>query len=185
MQLKNSVRLGLAALAVGASSIAIAQVFVEDPDWKEVDVPTAPSFDKDRLIPVNMPPYVTLRFGVDPATLTITSDGVIRYVMVAQNSIGNRNNNNGNSGTSNGAVSAMYEGIRCASGEFKTYARFNASGQWAPLNNPQWRPLNDNNTSRHALALARQGACDGRSARARSVPTIINALKNPPTTSVQ
>ena len=151
----------------------MAQVFVEDPDWKEVDVPAAPAFSKDRLIPVAMPPYVTLRFGVDPATLTITNDGVIRYVMVAQ------------SGDSKGAFSAMYEGIRCVSGEFKTYARFSASGQWAPVNNPQWRPLNDNNTSKHALALARQGACDGRSARARSVPTMISALKTPPAAAGQ
>ncbi len=176
--------LWLAVVALGASSVAIGQVFVEDPDWKEVDVPTPPSFDKDRLIPVTMPPYVTLRFGVDPATVTITSDGVIRYVMVAQN-----NNSGGGSGTSSAMpsamTSAMYEGIRCASGEFKTYARFNASGQWAAVNNPQWRSLYDNNTSKHALALARQGACDGRSARARSVSAIISALKSPAATSGQ
>ena len=160
------------ALALGLASNTSGQVFVEDPDWKEVDVPAAPAFNKDQLIPVTMPPYVTLRFGVDPATLTITADGVIRYVMVAQNSGG-------------GTPSAMYEGIRCASGEFKTYSRFSASGQWTPVNNPQWRPLNDNNTSRHALALARQGACDGRSARARSVSAIVSALKNPLSSNAQ
>ena len=165
--------LGVAALALGVSLNAMGQVFVEDPDWKEVDIPAPPAFNKDRLIPVAMPPYVTVRFGVDPATLTITEDGVIRYVMVAQNSSGSS------------TVSAMYEGIRCASGEFKTYARFNASGQWTAASNPQWRSLTDNNTSKHALALARQGACDGRSARARSVPTIISALKNPPASSGQ
>lgn len=173
MHARKLLCLGLATLALGVSSNVIGQVVVEDPDWKEVDVPTPPSFNKDKLIPVTMPPYVTLRFGVDPATLTITDDGVIRYVMVAQSL--------GGSGT----FSAMYEGIRCAAGEFKTYARFNASGQWAPVSNPQWRPLNDNNTSKHALALARQGACDGRSARARSVQSIVSALKNPPTTTGQ
>jgi CNP1-like family len=179
MPFKNRVLPALAAWVLGMSSMAIGQVFVEDPDWKEVDVPAAPAFDKDRLIPVTMPPYVTLRFGVDPATLTITSDGVIRYVMVAQSSVNSGGASNGS--PSNGsAMSAMYEGIRCASGEFKTYARFSAAGQWAALNNPQWRSLYDNNTSKHALALARQGACDGRSARARSVAAIISALKNPP-----
>ena len=172
MQVRKLLCLGLATLALGVSLNAIGQVFVEDPDWKEVDVPTPPSFSKDRLVFVNMPPYVTVRFGVDPATLTITDDGVIRYVMVAQSPGG-------------GTSSAMYEGIRCAAGEFKTYARFNASGQWAAVRNPQWRALTDNNTSKHALALARQGACDGRSARARSVQTIVNALKNPPATSGQ
>lgn len=173
MHARKLLCLGLATLALGVSSNVIGQVVVEDPDWKEIDVPTPPSFNRDKLIPVTMPPYVTLRFGVDPATLTITDDGVIRYVMVAQSL--------GGSGT----FSAMYEGIRCAAGEFKTYARFNASGQWASVSNPQWRPLNDNNTSKHALALARQGACDGRSARARSVQSIVSALKNPPTTTGQ
>ena len=173
MHARKLLCLGLATLAWGVSSNVIGQVIVEDPDWKEVDVPTPPSFNKDKLIPVTMPPYVTLRFGVDPATLTITDDGVIRYVMVAQSLGGS------------GSFSAMYEGIRCAAGEFKTYARFNASGQWAPVSNPLWRPLNDNNTSKHALALARQGACDGRSARARSVQSIVSALKNPPTTTGQ
>lgn len=173
MRCRKLVCLGLAALILGVSSNVIGQVFVEDPDWKEVDVPTPPSFNKDKLIFVTMPPYVTLRFGVDPATLTITHDGVIRYVMVAQSL--------GGSGT----FTAMYEGIRCAAGEFKTYARFNASGQWVSVSNPQWRALTDNNTSKHALALARQGACDGRSARARSVQSIVSALKNPPTTTGQ
>lgn len=174
MQARKLLCLGLAAWALVASPRATGQVFVEDPDWKEVDIPAPPSFNKDRLIPVAMPTYVTLRFGVDPATLTITDDGVIRYVMVAQSASG-----------SSSTVSAMYEGIRCAAGEFKTYARFNASGQWESLNNPQWRPLTDNNTSKHALALARQGACDGRSARARSVQAIIGTLKNPPVSSGQ
>lgn len=167
MQARHLLRLGLAALALGIASHTAGQVFVEDPDWRETDVPPAPSFNKDMLVPVDMPAYLSLRFGVDPATLTVTSDGVIRYVMVAQ-------------GAGTGTLSAMYEGIRCAAGEFKTYARFSASGQWAPVTNPQWRPLNDNNTSRHALALARQGACDGRSAAARSVLSIVNTLKNPP-----
>ena len=174
MQAKQLLRLGLAGLALGVASHAMGQVFVEDPDWKEIDIPSAPAFNKDKLIPVEMPSYVSLRFGVDPATLTVTGDGVVRYVMVAQGT-----------GAGNGTVSAMYEGIRCAAGEFKTYARFNASGQWAPVSNPQWRPLNDNNTSKHALALARQGACDGRSAAARTVQAIVSALKNPPKTPSQ
>lgn len=174
MQAKKLLCLGLAVWVLGVSCNAVGQGVVEDPDWKEADVPKPPSFNKDKLIPVDMPPYVTLRFGVDPATLTLTEDGVVRYVMVAQGNAG--------SGGSSSNLSAMYEGIRCSTGEFKTYARFNASGQWAALNNPPWRPLNDNNTSKHALALARQGACDGRSASARSVQAIISALKNPPRT---
>jgi hypothetical protein len=154
----------VAALVVGLQTPAAAQGIVEDPDWKELEVPPPPSFDKDNLVKLDMPPYVTLKFGIDPATLAITSDGVVRYVVVTTNSTG--------------SVGAMYEGIRCASGEFKTYARFSSAGQWSALKDPKWRPLNDNNTSRHALALARNGACDSRAVTASSVAAIVAGLKS-------
>lgn len=161
MQLKRLLGLGLALLTFGAS----AQLMTDNPDWKEVAAPPPPPFSKDRLIPIEMPPYVSLRFGVDPTSLSITDDGVVRYVMVATNS--------------SGSINAMYEGIRCATGEVKTYARYSSAGQWASVQDPQWRSLTDNLPSKHALAFARQGACEGRSATARSVTAIVNALKHP------
>lgn len=160
MQLKRLLGFGLAFMTFAAS----AQLMDADPDWKEVEAPPPPSFSKDRLIPIDMPPYVSLRFGVDPASLSITDDGVVRYVMVAT--------------SSSGSINAMYEGIRCATGEVKTYARYNSAGQWAAVQEPQWRSLFDNMPSKHALALARQGACEGRTT-ARSVTAIVNALKYP------
>ncbi|WP_232834370.1 CNP1-like family protein [Rhodoferax ferrireducens] len=146
-------------MALGAS----AQV-VTDPDWKETETPLPPAFNKDRLISIEMPKYVSLRFGVDPATLTITPDGIVRYVVVASNATG--------------SINAMYEGIRCATGEFKTYARYTASGQWSSVQNPQWQGLDDNLPSKHAMALARQGVCEGRSTSASSATAIVHALQN-------
>ncbi|MBA3057122.1 MAG: CNP1-like family protein [Gammaproteobacteria bacterium] len=160
MKFKNLLGLGLMLLAVGSG----AQV-VDKPDWTESEAPPPPAFNPDRLVPVDMPSYVTLRFGVDPATLAITPDGIVRYVMVAKNATG--------------SISAMYEGIRCASGEVKTYARYSTIGRWSAVKEPQWQALNDNQPSRHAMALARQGACDGRAMPARSAADIVRALKSP------
>jgi hypothetical protein len=159
MKLENIFWLGLTLVAFSAS----AQVDT-DPDWKESEAPLPPAFNKDQLIPLDMPRYVTLRFGVDPATLAITPDGIVRYVMVASNSTG--------------SISAMYEGIRCATWEVKTYARYTANGQWSSVRDPQWQRLNDNQPSRHALALAKQGVCDSGSTNAHSVAAIVKALKN-------
>lgn len=145
---------------------ASAQVLT-DADWQESEAPAPPAFSQNQLIPIEMPRYVALRLGVDAATLSITPDGIVRYVAVATNA--------------NGSISAMYEGIRCASAEVKTYARAATNGQWAPVPDPQWRKLNDNQPSRHALALARQGLCDGRSPSTSSVSAMVNALKNPKT----
>jgi hypothetical protein len=163
MQVKKLLWLGL-TVSIGIGS-ALAQVRNETPDWQEEAVPPPPAFGKVPLVPIEMPPYVSLRFGVDPGSLVITSDGVVRYVMVAT--------------SPSGAMNAMYEGIRCATGEVKTYALYGAAGQWAPVQDPKWRGLNENMPSKHALALARQGACDTRSSTARSVQAIINELKHP------
>ena len=156
--LKSWLLLVLACCALGAQ----AQGPADDPDWKETEVPAPPSFDPKQRVAVDMPRYVSVEFGIDPATLAITPDGIVRYVMVAV--------------SPSGAVTAFYEGIRCATGEVKSYARANASGVWTLVKEPQWRRLNDKQPSKHALALAQQAACEGN-ASASSAADILRRLK--------
>jgi hypothetical protein len=161
MKIEKIYALGLLLVTLSSA----AQVFSDvDPDWKESDAPPPPAFSQTRLIPIDMPPYYSLRFGVDPQTISITADGIVRYVMVAS--------------SASGAVNAMYEGLRCATGEVKTYARASANAQWSIVQNPGWQSLKGNQSSRHALAFARQGACEGRTTRS-STGAIVNSLKNP------
>jgi hypothetical protein len=158
LALQNCLLLGLTCCALGAQ----AQGPADDPDWKETDVPPPPKFDANQRVSIDMPPYVSMKFGIDPTTLAITPDGIVRYVMVAV--------------SPSGAVNAFYEGIRCATGEVKSYARANASGVWTLVKEPEWRRLNDKQPSKHALALAQQGACDGN-ASARSAADILRKLR--------
>jgi hypothetical protein len=147
----------LAASGSYAQNIATSQS-------KESALPPVPSFNKDRLLSIEMPKFVSLRFGIDPLTLSISPDGIVRYVMVAINPAG--------------TVTAMYEGIRCPSWEVKTYARFGADGQWSAVSNPEWHTMNDQ-PSRHAMAFARQGACQNGASAPASVTAILQILKNP------
>ena len=135
-----------------------AQLIDQDPDWKEVEIPSPPAFRVDRLVQLEMPRHISLKVGFDPDTLRVTNDGIVRYVMVAT--------------ATSGSSYASYEGIRCLTGEVKVYARHGAAGQWIPVKDPQWKPLNDNQPSPHAMALARQGACNSR-APASQVPAEI------------
>jgi CNP1-like family len=150
--------LGVACCALGAQ----AQAPADDANGKETEVPAPPAFDPKQLIAIEMPPYVSMKLGIDPATLSITPDGIVHYVMVAV--------------SPGGAVNAFYEGIRCATGEVKSYARANASGVWTIVKAPEWRPLNGNQPSKHAQALAQQGACEGN-ASASSAAAILRKLK--------
>ena len=80
--------------------------------------------------------------------------------------------------SASGARNVMYEGIRCATGEFKTYARYSADGKWTQVSNPEWRSMFGNMPSKHPLRLAQAGACDN-AAPAASVKDMLRRLKNP------
>jgi hypothetical protein len=124
-----------------------AQFLAGDPDWKESEIPPAPAFDLKRLVQVEISVQSQLKWGVDPATVKISKDGIIRYVVVAQ--------------SSGGVVNAMYEGIRCNKAEFRRYARHNPSSGWVASTDSDWTPLRQSGVSRHPETLARSGMCDG------------------------
>ena len=145
------------AFAAGAGH---AQLSPPDPDWKEVDAPPPARLRTDRLIRIELPESA-LRFGVDPASIALGSDGIVRYVVVAT--------------SSTGAVNAFYEGVRCSTGEVKVYARHTPDSGWVPLKDAQWGSLHDTRPSRHSLVIARTGACVG-GAPNQSVAQIVRDL---------
>ncbi|WP_249661001.1 CNP1-like family protein [Variovorax sp. PCZ-1] len=154
--------LAIAALSL-ASGMVCAQFIADDPDWKESEVPPPPAFDLKRLVRVEMPVQSLLKWGVDPDTVKITKDGIIRYVVVAQ--------------SSSGTVNAMYEGIRCNKAEFRRYARHNPGSGWVKSTDQDWTSLRQTGASRHPETLARSGLCDG-SATPTSVAEAMKRLNS-------
>jgi len=136
-----------------------------DAEWKESEAPPPPAFDVKRLEPIAMPPYMSLKFGVDPATITITGDGVVRYVVVAT----------GRSG-GDAALNAFYEGVRCSTDEVKSYARYN-NGAWSKVERSEWKSFRDLNSS-YAKQLAQQGLCRGHAPRV-SVKDMVTNMRDP------
>jgi hypothetical protein len=169
MKIKHLVLL-LAALTLALSgTCSLAQSGgngTDNLDWVEDVAPPPPAFSTDRLIPIDMPNYVSLKVGVDPQTIVVGGDGVVRYVIVMRNASGSTN--------------AVYEGIRCVSSEVKTYARLSAAGNWTVLENPVWKAVNDAAPSRHAQAVSRQGACQNRLATSkREIVEMLRAKQRP------
>jgi hypothetical protein len=124
--------------------------------------PTPPRFDAARAIALDLPPSASMRVGVDPQTISIGTDGVVRYVVVAQ--------------SSSGLVNAFYEGIKCESAEVIRYAHTLGDAPWTLAQDPPWAPLSDNRPSRHALQFGRQAACEGFTPR-RTTRDIVDALR--------
>ena len=155
----------LVVFVTATVNLAYAQVYANDEEWKESEAPPPPAFDVKKLVMFDVPTSLSLVYGIDPATVSISkSDSLVRYVVVATSASGVRN--------------VMYEALRCSTGEFKTYARYSSDGKWNPVSNPQWRSVFDNMPSKHPLRLARAGACDAV-APVGSVSELVSKLKNP------
>lgn len=136
----------LALALAGAAAAASAQISNPNPDWQEAAVPPPPALRTQGLIPLEVTGS-TLRFGIDPASVSVGTDSVVRYVVVAISP----------TGTTNG----IYEGIRCSSAEVKVYARHNPDSGWVAATGSDWKPLHATTNFRYSLYIARNGVCVG------------------------
>ncbi|MDR7305602.1 CNP1-like family protein [Rhodoferax saidenbachensis] len=152
---------GVALALYWFASVVSAQNTLDNPDWVEEKEPPPPAYSTTKVLALEMPHYVSVKVSIDPSTILVGNDGIVRYVAVMTNRTGTTN--------------AVYEGIRCVSDEVKTYARAGSSGEWSLVSEPAWKPVNDNLPSKHAYAFARQAACQSRVASSKS--EIIKALQ--------
>ena len=152
----------LAALLAFVPSIHAQTSFQEEPVWTESSVTPPSAFNVDSPQPFDVMQGSALTYGIDPGSLTVGEDGVVRYVMVAR--------------SSSGAVNVLYQGIRCASAETKTYARLNDKGSWNTSANAAWQELSFRGPTRPAMMLAKQGVCDGKAVMG-TPQKILGALK--------
>lgn len=142
------------ALLLVASAAVLAQSrFEEDFDddtkpWQEIAVQLpAPPADAD-LLPFYVSPTATQSFAVDAKSLSVGSDGVVRYTLVSK--------------SAEGALNVSYEGIRCASFERKLYAFGRPDGNWSRSRRDQWERIANAAANRQQAALAKDYFCDGK-----------------------
>ena len=153
---------GLLALA----GPALAGLLNGEPEggYPENPTPTAPAFDVAKAIPIALSASSSIAMGIDPATITVESDGIVRYVAIARSTAGN-------------AVTATYEGIRCATAEVKVYARHYPDSGWRDVTEPKWQSLYDNGPMRYSMPIAKAGICRDASSGGSAAQIVLN-LRN-------
>lgn len=152
-------------LLLSSMTAALAEFVPPEPESRDEALIDAPAWRRDRLIPIETPRGSSLSFGVDPATVTLDKDGIVRYVVVAS--------------SAEGASTALFEGIRCARAEFRVYARQNTDEPgWSRSSDPAWQSLYETRAlSAHPLAIARAGVCTGQAPNG-PVETIVRSLRS-------
>ena len=130
----------LGVLACGSVNAEEEEEY-ESRQWSEVDVrlPAAPR--QESLFPFYVTATTENRAFIDAASLTVGSDGVVRYVMLIVSPQGARN--------------VTFEGMRCETRERRIYASGRADGTWSKSRNDAWMPVRDDRSNRyHAVLLA-------------------------------
>lgn len=150
--------LALAALLVSGSALSLSQDELRDlgsrrhsnthereRDWSEEQA-SPPAFPNDGdLVEFQVSVHTQNRYFIDASTLAVGGDGVVRYVLVVR--------------ASGGASNVTFEGIRCATGEYKLYASGRADATWARAHSDQWRPIENKTVNRHHTVLNRELFC--------------------------
>lgn len=150
--------LGLLALGLGHAQTSDDAPAPEAP----LQLPAAPQ--SAALLPFATSADADFRFAVDPASLSVGADGVVRYTLVASSRRG-------------GARNVSYEGIRCETLETRVYAYGRPDGSWNVVQR-DWRQIRDAGGTEPQAALAQGVLCVDRIAR-RSVGAMLQQLRHP------
>lgn len=156
-------------IAVLAPALAAQGTASSEPDapkaWQEIEV-AFPAYPRpEKLVPFPGGPANGHRYFVDPVSLSIGADRVVRYTLVIR--------------TAGGATNVSYEGMRCDERQQKTYATGQANGSWARSRDPQWRRIEYRSVNNHHGVLYTDFLCREREPP-DSVEQVLRRLREPP-----
>lgn len=117
--------------------------------FKEEKVDTLPALpDNADLLPFEVSKQTALTFAIDPKSVSIGKDGVIRYTAVITSASGARN--------------VRYEGLRCEDGhQWRMYAAVDEDGTgWDRETNTEWAQVEWNSLNAYHAALAQDYFCN-------------------------
>lgn len=117
----------------------------ENRKWQEVAVQLPEAPRPANLIAFYVSAATENRFYIDSLSLSVGSDGVVRYTLVIE--------------TPGGARNVTYEGMRCETRERRIYASGHADGGWAKSRRNDWVRIQDVYANRHHAALYLEYFC--------------------------
>lgn len=118
-----------------------------DKPWVEVaaQLPAAPR-DAD-LLEFSVSAVAPHRYYVDPASISVGADRVVRYTVVIR--------------AAGGARNVFFEGLRCETAERRLYAVGQPDGSWTRARDPDWRPIGLTSGREYRKALYEDIFCPG------------------------
>ena len=87
-----------------------------------------PQYPKpENYLPFQVGGVTPFAFFVDAKSISVGSDGVVRYSVIAK--------------SADGALNISFEGMRCADRHFRVYAFGRSDNTWSEARNSNWEPI--------------------------------------------
>lgn len=103
--------------------------------WQEFKATMPPAPDPDKLIPFEVSVANANRFYIDPVSVSVGKDGVVRYTVVIE--------------AAGGARTVNYEGLRCETRERRLYAFGQPDGTWIENQGAGWAAVHKQQHKMH------------------------------------
>jgi hypothetical protein len=173
----RSIQAALLALATGVALAACRSaedrwLRVPDPDEQDTSEPAKraedrvalPSFPADdRLLSFEIGGVSRNAYFVDPDSISVGEDRVIRYTAVVV--------------SPSAARSISYEGLDCTHYAYKLYATGHPDGTWSEVKQPEWRPISFTEMNRYRIVLFTDFFCP-KKVPVRTPGEAVRALKS-------
>lgn len=115
-------------MLVVVPSLALAQDDAgDDKPWQEDSVALPAPFRAEALVELALDANAANRVFVDPLSVSVGTDRVVRYTLVTR--------------TQGGATNIAYEGLRCSARTRRIYAIGRADGTWQTARDSRWTDL--------------------------------------------
>lgn len=155
--------------AVPAWAGVLDDVQGDDPQWTEQAPEGLPPLpDSGTLEAVILTGAGRHSHFVERSSLKVGEDGVVRFVLVLK--------------PENGPRQSSYVGLRCRTGQWKTYAYSTQNGPWRAVSSPLWEDVERKIRDSVRSDLYRHYFCAG-SAVAGDAKQLLQRLRRPPVVS--
>jgi hypothetical protein len=116
----------------------------------------------DDLLRYTVGAGASMTFAIDPKSVSVGDDQIVRYSSVIT--------------SSSGASNISYEGIRCKTAERKLFATGRPDGSWNTLPDAEWRRISSAGANSYQATLFRDFFCDGDMVAGKAA-TIVDRIR--------
>ncbi len=145
-----------------ATEREVAGSFEDDPqaipENLSVDLPPAP----ESWLKFSVRRLIRHETAIEPASVSVGSDGITRYSLLIRTAA---------------ADNVSFEGVRCATAEWKMYAVGRQNGEWSRVPAPAWRRIEETGLNAVRYSLYKDYVCDRDGAMPADAATVVGRVR--------